>query len=137
MILRAKKCFAWAFTALFAFLAVFGEALHIVPGSDHHCAVPHTAGVPAHHDCTTVVRGHCCDGPTLSAAEQDQHISCADTCPICHYFTQARCFLIVDEFVSESLPIYVRFIAPPLIFSRHTHWAYQSRGPPAAYLWLS
>jgi hypothetical protein len=111
-----------------------GEALHVLPGMGHSCRALHQGSVACHSrpPATAAIPS---DHPTLSPADHDYQISC-DNCPICQFFSQTKCFLIVGDFGCESTPVYTQVTFPPLIFLQPCLSVYQSRGPPAD-LWIS
>jgi hypothetical protein len=127
---RNRTILGWALIALYFSIAVLGEALHVLPGMGHGCAADHHGGEACHF--RSAARVFSSDRPGVCVEGRDHEYSCADNCPICQYFAQAKYFLELEGILSESLPNCVRQIASPLPLDRQSLSAYQSRGPPAA-----
>jgi hypothetical protein len=129
--LRNRTILGWALAGLYGAIAVLGEGLHGLPGLGHGCSGEHHGGETCHIH-SMAAGGFSSDRAGAYAAEGEHHLACAQDCPICHYFAQAKCFLEMDGLTGESLPVCTHHAITPLCFSLHTLSAYQSRGPPAA-----
>jgi len=126
-----RKIFGWGLLILFSAIALLGEALHLLPGLQHEGCALHPEWGEACADCHGTAVADPSSNPSFTAAERDGHFCSSGDCPICQYFAQAKCFVAVEVFACEFLPIYARPTAQSLIFSPQVLCVYQSRGPPA------
>jgi hypothetical protein len=126
----ARTSFVCAFTTLFAFIAIMGEGLHLLPGMGHSCA--------CHLDCmvsspsATHVDG-CCDRPSPAVSHSDPNSSeirdSAD-CPVCLFLSLAKSYLSTEYAACDCLPVVERkAVTSPLLESRFV-CSYHTRAPP-------
>jgi hypothetical protein len=126
----ARTGFVCAFTTLFAFVAILGEGLHLLPGMGHSCA--------CHPDCmvsspSAADLDGCCDhhSPVVTHSDPDSfEIKDAADCPVCLFLSLAKSYLATDYAPCDCLPIVERLAAcTPLLVSRFV-CSYHTRAPP-------
>ena len=124
--------FVYAFSIIFAFIAMMGEGLHTLPGMGHSCGQSSECAVLLPPDCDSGgCHGHHSTAFRYSDHASDGKNNAAD-CSVCNYFSLAKpCLLtapvVGDCFcISELLPVYFFKVESRIIGS------YQSRAPPFA-----
>ena len=126
----ARTGFVCTFTTLFAFIAIMGEGLHLLPGMGHSCG--------CHLDCVVYspsVDGH--DGscvrhsPTVTHSDQNSgEIKDTANCPVCIFLSMAKSYLATEYAACDCLPIIERLaVCSPLLESRFI-CSYHTRAPP-------
>jgi hypothetical protein len=127
----ARSLFVWTFTALFAFLAMFGEGLHFVPGLGHsydcsvNCCLASRTDPQEEHPLAHPA------APVLSEGNAKDINNAAD-CAICKYFSHAKPLLAPDFFWGDYPLVAEKTAVCPLIFQSRFVCAYHSRAPPYA-----
>jgi hypothetical protein len=120
----------YAFTILFASIAMMGEGLHTLPGVGHSCGQSSDCVRSVPTECD----GHDCHSDRYPAFTHSVHSSdgtnSATDCAVCKYISLAKtcrlaAHLVGDCFhLSELLPIYCCIVECQMVGS------YQSRAPP-------
>ena len=126
----ARTGFVCAFTTLFAFIAIMGEGLHLLPGMGHSCA--------CHLDCMVssplaADLDGCCDrhsSAVTHAESNSSEIKDAADCPVCMFLSLAKSYLSTQYAACDCLPIVERLaVCSPLLVSRFV-CSYHTRAPP-------
>ena len=126
----ARTGFVCAFTTLFAFIAIMGEGLHLLPGMGHSCAchLDYVVSSPS-----AAALDGCCDrhSPAVTHAEQNPGaMNDAAGCPVCMFLSLAKSYLSTEYAACDCLPIVERLaVCSPLLESRFV-CSYHTRAPP-------
>ena len=126
----ARTGFVCAFTTLFAFIAIMGEGLHLLPGMGHSCG---------HHlDCmvsspSSADLDGCCVHHSQTVTHSDptsSEIKDAADCPVCMFLSLVKSYLSTQYAATACLPIVERLaVCTPLLESRFV-CSYHTRAPP-------
>jgi hypothetical protein len=126
----ARTGLVCAFTTIFAFIAIMGEGLHLLPGMGHSCT--------CHIDCmvsapSAAELDGCCEHhfSTVTHLEQNSGaINNAADCPVCIFLSLAKSYLSTEYAACDCLPIVERLaVCSPLLEGRFV-CSYHTRAPP-------
>lgn len=125
-----QRILKWLVAAVFAAVAVGGQALHDLPGCGHGLC-----GLASHakgHACCSGHHGHHdCDDEQPASGGSESHSTGAD-CLICKFFSQGK-ILEAPSVTVEALPL-VAAVSPvrQAFYPIANALAFDARGPPAA-----
>jgi hypothetical protein len=126
----ARTGFVCAFTTLFAFIAIMGEGLHLLPGMGHSCA--------CHLDCevsspSAADLDGCCDhhSPVVTHADTNSfEIKDAADCPVCLFLSLAKSYLAMEYTTCDCLPVVRRLAVFSPLQEGLFICSYHTRAPP-------
>ena len=120
----------WLLTAVFAAVAIGGQALHDLPGCGHGPCFVDLRG-RCHSDCVDHAYHHQANVQPLRGGS-DCDLSAAD-CLICKFFSQGK-ILEGTRVASESLPL-ILAVSPAgqAFYPAPSPRGFDARGPPAAF----
>jgi hypothetical protein len=130
----ARTIFVCAFTALFGFISIMGNGLHLLPGMGHscedadHCLI--SSLISSHHN-------GCAGSHSPAIIHTDQHpkgIHNSADCAVCMFLSLAKSYLSTEYTACDCLPIVERLaVCSPLLESRFV-CSYHTRAPPSDML---
>ncbi len=140
---RIKKQLASAWLALYASTMLFGQALHALPGCEHHhvggsqigdrhgaASRDHAGHDRAWQPSEVALAARESGGPGAQAWSADDERTSSDDCPICRFHSQAQ-FVAGPATLSSSQPMRDD-VAPshPALIAGERAGLYCSRAPP-------
>jgi hypothetical protein len=130
----ARTGFICAFTTFFAFIAMMGEGLHILPGMGHSC--DHRRDCIVYSSSAADFDG-CCGHHSPAVTHEDQNpngINNADDCAVCKFFALAKSCLLADHVAYDHIIIAERLVVCSPFFQSRFVGSYLSRAPPCDLL---
>jgi hypothetical protein len=126
----ARTGFVCVFTAFFAFIAMMGEGLHVLPGMGHSCEQPLECSI-----LSRTAAGHddsfdCHSSADANFGRNLHKIDNAADCAVCKYFSLAKSCLSIDCAACDFITITERLVVCSPLLESSFVGTYQSRAPP-------